>query len=179
MNIITDIIIIIIIAQKAKGTFLFVKDLCLCSCREANGLKVFQWLLSFDRNLCRWAGHCKWSANVCQPVTLCSSRLKTKLKKEPRQVPEGRALPSKAHIFVTLCCCVPSNSQYLLLYPNGPGSSLRFLCKEELTTYQFPSWARQASVRLTYLTTSDVRGEDTPLSPEGKLITLVDLVPHA
>ena len=42
MNFITDIIIIIIIAQKAKGTFLFVRDLCLCRSKEANGLKVFQ-----------------------------------------------------------------------------------------------------------------------------------------
>lgn len=119
--------------RRQKAHF-YLSRICVCSCREANGLKVFQWLFSSDRNLCRWAGHCKWSANVCQPVTLCSSRLKTKLKKEPWQVPEGRALPSKAHIFVTLCCCVPSNSQYLLLYPNGPGSSLRFLCEEELTT---------------------------------------------
>ena len=42
MNIITAIIIIII-AQKAKGEFLFVRDLCLCSSKEANGSKVFQW----------------------------------------------------------------------------------------------------------------------------------------
>ena len=41
MNITTDIIIIII-AQKAKGEFLFVRVLCLCSSKEANGSKVFQ-----------------------------------------------------------------------------------------------------------------------------------------
>lgn len=39
---------------------------------------------------------------------------------------------------VSLCCRISSNSWYLLLYPTSPGSSLRFLCEEELTTLQVP-----------------------------------------
>lgn len=102
--------------------------------------------------------------------------LKTKLdNSQSRYVmegPTGSSTEQNINLVLPLLLCL-QNPPYLLAYPTSPGNSLRF--RAIISSNHGPG----RPIVNTYMTTSDLCGEGTLLSPYGRLITLMDPILHS